>query len=87
MDTVQNIILAVFMRLVMCIMAPEPISEAYFIDPSRQSVCLYVYPPIVARQRLDRHVPSAKNTPATKEELLDALLSMWAKSYQRKVGN
>jgi hypothetical protein len=30
----------VFMKLV----APEPISSAYFINPSRQSVCLYVYP-------------------------------------------
>jgi hypothetical protein len=34
------------------IMAPEPISTAYFMNPSNQSVCLYVYPPIVARQRL-----------------------------------
>jgi hypothetical protein len=25
-------------------MAPEPISKAYFINPSHQSVCLYVYP-------------------------------------------
>jgi hypothetical protein len=25
-------------------MAPEPFSAAYFINPSDQSVCLYVYP-------------------------------------------
>jgi hypothetical protein len=34
----------VFMKLGMCIMAPEPISTSYFINPSHQSVCLYVYP-------------------------------------------
>jgi hypothetical protein len=27
----------------MCVMATEPISMAYFINPSHQSVCLYVY--------------------------------------------
>jgi hypothetical protein len=26
-------------------MATEPISTAYFMNPSHQSVCLYVYPP------------------------------------------
>jgi hypothetical protein len=25
---------------------------AHFINPSHQSVCLYVYPPIIARQQL-----------------------------------
>jgi hypothetical protein len=44
------------------IMAPEPISTEYFINPSHQSVCLYVYLPIVARQRLGRHVTAATNT-------------------------
>jgi hypothetical protein len=34
----------------MYIMTPEPISPAYFINPSHLSVCLYVYPPTVARQ-------------------------------------
>jgi hypothetical protein len=33
-----------FMNLGMYIMALEPISMVYFINPSRQSVCLYVYP-------------------------------------------
>jgi hypothetical protein len=27
----------------MYVMAPEPISTAYFINPSQQSVCMYVY--------------------------------------------
>jgi hypothetical protein len=31
-------------KLGVYIMAPEPISMACFINPSRQSVCLYVYP-------------------------------------------
>jgi hypothetical protein len=54
------------------IMALEPISTAYFINPSHRFVCLYVYPPIVARQRLGKNVTAAKNTQATIEELLDA---------------
>jgi hypothetical protein len=42
----------VFMKLGMYIMAPEPISAAYFINPWHQSVCLHVYAPIVTRQWL-----------------------------------
>jgi hypothetical protein len=33
----------VSMKLDMYIMAPKPISTVYFINPSHQSVCLYVY--------------------------------------------
>jgi hypothetical protein len=44
-------------NLVMCIMASEPTSTVYFRNPSHQSVCLYVYPPVVARQRLDKFYP------------------------------
>jgi hypothetical protein len=44
-------------------MASEPISATYFINPSHQSVCLYVYPLIVARQRFGKHVPVTTNTP------------------------
>jgi hypothetical protein len=43
------------MKLGMYIMAPEPISTAYFINPSHHSVCLYVYPPIVASKALVKH--------------------------------
>jgi hypothetical protein len=43
----------VFIKLGMYIMAPEPISTAYFLNSSHQSVCLYVYP-VVARQRKAR---------------------------------
>jgi hypothetical protein len=43
---------------------PEPvfIKLGTYINPSHQSSCLYVYPPIVARQRLGKHVPAATNT-------------------------
>jgi hypothetical protein len=33
----------IFMKLGICVIAPEPISTAYFINPSYQSACLYVY--------------------------------------------
>jgi hypothetical protein len=35
---------SIFMKLCMCIMTTEPMSTAYFIDPSQQSVCLHVSP-------------------------------------------
>jgi hypothetical protein len=47
------------------------------------SVCV---PPIVARQLLGKHVPTATNTHPT-IELLDASFSMRSVSYQRKVGD
>jgi hypothetical protein len=40
------------MKLGMYVMAPEPILTTYFINPSHQSVRLYVHTPIFARQRL-----------------------------------
>jgi hypothetical protein len=43
---------AIFMKLGMHIMAPQPTLTVYFINPSHQSICLCVYDPIVARQRL-----------------------------------
>jgi hypothetical protein len=75
------------MKLGMYITAPEPISTAYFIDPFRESVCLYVYPFIVARQRLGKNITVATNTQATIEELLDAKFSTRFVSYQMKVGD
>jgi hypothetical protein len=72
-----------FMKIVMYITAPEPISTAYVINPSHQSVCLYVYP-IIAMQMLDKNVTAARNTHATIEELLDASFSLRFVSYQGK---
>jgi hypothetical protein len=51
----------------MYIMTPEPISAAYFVNPSHQSVRVCVSP-IVARQRLGKkNVAAATNTHATIE--------------------
>jgi hypothetical protein len=86
----------IFMKFGMYIMAPEPISTAYFINPSHQSACLYVYlllfvwqrlgknPPIVARQWLRKNITPVMNTQPTKEELSDASFSMRSVSYQGK---
>jgi hypothetical protein len=51
----------IFMKLGMYIMAPEPISTAYFINSFRLCVCKCI-PLIVARQRLSRHFLAATNT-------------------------
>jgi hypothetical protein len=45
-------------------------------------VCMYI-PTIVARQRLVKHVPAARHTHATIEELLDASFYMRLLSHQR----
>jgi hypothetical protein len=45
------------MKLGMNIMTTEPISMEYFINPSRQSVYLYMYTCIVAKQRLAKNPP------------------------------
>jgi hypothetical protein len=78
------------------VMASEPMLTAYFINPSHQSVCLYMYPRIVARQllgknptnvtrqRLGKNFTAATNTHGTIEELLDASFSMRPVSYQGK---
>jgi hypothetical protein len=46
----------------MYIMAPEPISEAYFINASHQSVCMR----IVAMHLLGKNVTAAMNTRKTR---------------------
>jgi hypothetical protein len=74
----------IFMKLGMYITAPEPISMAYLRNPSHQSLCLYVYPPIVARQWLGKNVFVAMNTQGA-IELLDMSFSMRSVLYQRKV--
>jgi hypothetical protein len=66
---------------------PEPVSVTYFVNPSLQSLCLCVYPHIVAMQRLGKGVMAGTNIDAIIEELLEALFSMRLVSYQRKVGN
>jgi hypothetical protein len=75
------------MKLGMYIMAHEPRSTAYIINPSHQSVCLYVYPPLVPREGLGENVTTVKNTHETTEEMLNAPFSTRSVSYQRKVGD
>jgi hypothetical protein len=75
------------MKLGMFIMVPEPISTAYFINPSHQSMCLYVYPPTVASQRFGKNVTAATDTETTIERLLNASFSRRTVSYQREVGD
>jgi hypothetical protein len=67
-------------------MTPGPISTAYFINPSHQSVCLYVYPLIFTRQRLGKIITAAMNTHVI-QELLDASFFMRSVSYQSEVGD
>jgi hypothetical protein len=62
----------IFIKLGMYIMASEPISTAYFINPPPISLCFFTcFPHIVARQRLGKKVTAATNTHAT-IELMDA---------------
>jgi hypothetical protein len=48
-------------KSVMYIMGPESISVASYINPSHQSLCLYVYYLYRFQQRLSIHVPPARN--------------------------
>jgi hypothetical protein len=88
----------IFMKLGMYIMAPEPISTAYYINPSHQSVCLYVYPSYhcKATARLSVSLHSVlgngsvttfqqQRTHATIDKFLNALFSIRSVSYQRRV--
>jgi hypothetical protein len=72
------------MKLGMYIMAPEPISMAYFITLPI-SLCLLVYPTIVARQRFRKNVTVAKYTHVIIKELFDASFYSYIRSvsYQR----
>jgi hypothetical protein len=70
----------------MYIMVPEPISTAYFIIPSHESVYICVSR-TVAKQRLAKNVTAAMSTHKTKEELLEASFYMWSVLYQWKVGD
>jgi hypothetical protein len=64
----------------MYIMASEPISTAYFINPSHQSVTVYYS--IVPRQCLGKNATAGMNTQAKIDRLLDASFSMRSVSDQ-----
>jgi hypothetical protein len=59
---------SIFTKLGACIIAPEPLSTAYFIN-SHQSVCLYVCLPIIARQRIEINAFPWQRIRVTKESL------------------
>jgi hypothetical protein len=67
----------IFKKLGTHIMAPQPISTTYFRNPSQQSVCLYVYRPFVARQRLHKNVTAGTNIHAT----INNRIIVWHVSY------
>jgi hypothetical protein len=76
----------IFMKLGMYILAPEPISAAYFINPCHQfmSVCVS---PTVARQRIVKNVTVVTSKHAAIEEVSDAPCPMKSMSYKRKIGD
>jgi hypothetical protein len=76
----------VFMKLGTYVMALEPILMVYFINPSHQSVCLYVYPPIVARQQLSKNVTVAKNT-RNDRRIVGCIIFHAGHFISRKVGD
>jgi hypothetical protein len=66
----------VFMKLGMYIMAPEPISAAYFINPSHHSVCLNVYPTLSLLGNGSVDTFPWQRIQTTIEELLEASFSI-----------
>jgi hypothetical protein len=66
----------IFVKLGMYVMAHEHSSIVYFMNPSHQSVCLYMYPRIVARQRLGKNFTAETNKNTTIGELLDVSFSV-----------
>jgi hypothetical protein len=75
----------IFLKFGMYIMAPEPISVTYFINPSHQSVCLYVYPPLWLLGNGSVDTFPWQQIHVTIEELLEASSPIWSTLYQRRV--
>jgi hypothetical protein len=75
----------IFLKLDMYIMAPEPISTAYFINPSRQSVCMYVYPRVSLLGNGSIDTFQWQRIQATVGGLLEASFSIRSVSYQMRV--
>jgi hypothetical protein len=74
----------IFKKLGMYIIASEPISTAYFINPSNHSLSVCEFSTI-ARQRVGKNVTATTNKQATKEKLLDAPFSIRSVSSERKL--
>jgi hypothetical protein len=74
------------MKLGMYIMATEPISAAYFINPSHQAVCLCMCPRLSLLRKGSADRLLWQRIHATRKELFETF-SMRPVSYQRKVGD
>jgi hypothetical protein len=77
----------IFMKPDIYIMAPEPISTAYFINPSHLSVCVYMYLHIVGRQGVGKNVTTVMNIRATIDKLFDAKFPKRSVSYQKELAS
>jgi hypothetical protein len=75
------------MKLGMHIMAPEPISTAYFINPTHQSMCRYVYPLIVARKRLGKDRYRGKGYIRNNRRIAGRVVSYAIRLILRKAGD
>lgn len=76
--------------LYVCVFLHQPLNgwtDLYIITPERISeiltisLCICVYSPLVARQRLSKNIASLTNTYATIEELLDGWSGLTRNSY------
>lgn len=65
----------VVVKLGMNIMPTKPILMVYFTYPFPQSVCLYAYPSVSAKQWFSINVTTAMNTHARTDKLLETTLS------------
>jgi hypothetical protein len=72
-------------KLGMYVMAPEPISTAYFLNPFHQSVSLYVH--FTVQRFSKKKVTAEIITYATIVQLLDESFSKKSVSYQMKIGD
>jgi hypothetical protein len=77
----------VIMKLGMYIMAPEPISTVYFINHFHQPVYVYVYPPIVARQRLGRKSYCRNEHISNNRRIVGCVVLYAVRVVSRKVGD
>jgi hypothetical protein len=68
-------------------MIPVPISTEYVMHPSKHPVCLYVIPPVVARQRLCKIVISVTITHTTLIRIKEVYLSADARQQICKYVN
>jgi hypothetical protein len=74
-----------FIKLNIYVMTPDPILAAYFINPTHQSACLYVYPKSLLDNGSVRTFLLQRMHATVIEELLDASLYVQPILYETKV--